>query len=169
MICSARLARAKRRYCSACRDSGLTMILIARAPHTLFRSIEQSCLGSRRYKEHPRHTGSDKTLPKVSLPQRTTAESCDMVARGLFLASLFALALGNPLARRAMQVHETRDEIPEGFVQQGPAAPDTVLNLRIALRQSDPQGLEDKLMAVSTPGNELYGQHLTKEEVCHAP
>ena len=88
-----------------------------------------------------------------------------MVAIGLFLVSLFAVALANPLARRAMKVHETRDEIPEGFVQQGPASSDTVLNFRIGLKQSDPSGLEAKLMEVSTPGNKLYGQHLTKEEV----
>ena len=88
-----------------------------------------------------------------------------MVATGLFLASLFAVALGNPMARRAMRVHESREEIPEGFLKQGPASPDTVLNLRIALKQADADGLTDKLMAVSTPGNALYGQHLSKEEV----
>lgn len=88
-----------------------------------------------------------------------------MVAKGLFFASLFALALANPLSRRTMAVHEQRDEVPEGFVKQGPASADTVLNLRIALKQTDPAGLEDRLMAVSTPGSLVYGQHLTKEEV----
>ena len=88
-----------------------------------------------------------------------------MVAANILAFSLFAMAMANPMQRRAMKVHETRDEIPEGFVQQGPASPDTVLNFRIGLKQSDPSGLEAKLMEVSTPGNKLYGQHLTKEEV----
>ena len=88
-----------------------------------------------------------------------------MVATGLFLASLFALALGNPVTRRAMTVHESRSEVPEGFVKQGPAPADTVLNMRIALKQFDPAGLEDALMAVSTPGNARFGKHLTKDQV----
>lgn len=88
-----------------------------------------------------------------------------MVATGFFLVSLFAAALGNPLARRAMRVHESRASLPTGFVQAGPANPDAVLNMRIALTQSDPTGLEQALLEVSTPGNKLYGQHLSKEEV----
>ena len=87
-----------------------------------------------------------------------------MVASGLLFASLFALALANPLTRRAMKVHETQ-VTPEGFVQKSAAAPDTVLNMRIALTQRDRDGLINALMDVSTPGNALYGQHLTKEEV----
>lgn len=87
-----------------------------------------------------------------------------MVSSTLFLASLVALTLGDPLARRAMVVHETQ-VLPEGFSTRGAAAPETMLNLRIALAQSDPDGLIASLMDVSTPGNALYGQHLTKEEV----
>ncbi|KIP08461.1 hypothetical protein PHLGIDRAFT_508562 [Phlebiopsis gigantea 11061_1 CR5-6] len=88
-----------------------------------------------------------------------------MVATGLFLASLIALTLGNPVTRRAMTVHESRSEVPEGFVKQGSAPADTVLNMRIALKQFDPAGLEDALMAVSTPGNARFGKHLTKDQV----
>ena len=87
-----------------------------------------------------------------------------MVASALFLASLVALALGNMPARRAMVVHEAQ-VLPEGFSSRGAASPETMLNLRIALAQSDPDGLIASLMDVSTPGNALYGQHLTKEEV----
>lgn len=89
-----------------------------------------------------------------------------MVATGFFLVSLFALAMGNPLVKRAMKVHESRPDTPEGFTKQTPAAADTPIQLRIALKQSDPEGLEKIAMDVSTPGNALYGQHLTKEEVC---
>ena len=81
-----------------------------------------------------------------------------------FVACLAALAYGKPVAR-SMQVHETRVRVPEAFSLKGPASPETMLNLRIALVQSDPAGLEKALMDVSTPGNALYGQHLSKEEV----
>ncbi|KAI0344586.1 family S53 protease [Trametopsis cervina] len=88
-----------------------------------------------------------------------------MVATRLFIASLVALAAGNPLTGRSMRVHESRTRLPRGFVKAGSASPDTVLNLRIALKQNNAEGLEEALMDVSTPGNALYGQHLTKEEV----
>ncbi|RPD63795.1 family S53 protease [Lentinus tigrinus ALCF2SS1-6] len=64
-----------------------------------------------------------------------------------------------------MQVHETRAQVPNAFALKGPASPDTMLDLRVALVNSDIAGLEKALMDVSTPGNALYGQHLTKEEV----
>ncbi|KAI0689958.1 family S53 protease [Cytidiella melzeri] len=64
-----------------------------------------------------------------------------------------------------MQVHESRTSLPEGFVQDGPADANAVMNMRIALTQNNAAGLEKALMDVSTPGNALYGQHLTKEEV----
>ncbi|KAI0344587.1 family S53 protease [Trametopsis cervina] len=88
-----------------------------------------------------------------------------MVATRLFIASLVALAAGNPLTGRSMRVHESRTSLPDGFVKAGSASPDTVLNLRIALKQNNAAGLEKALMDVSTPGNALYGQHLSKEEV----
>ena len=88
-----------------------------------------------------------------------------MVATGFFLASLFATALGNPLGRRAMTVHESRSEVPEGFVNQGAASPDTVLNLRIALTQNNPSGLETTLLDISDPKSDNYGKWLTKEQV----
>lgn len=90
-----------------------------------------------------------------------------MVSRyGLFVALFSSLVLSKPLARSAMQVHEARQAAPNGFELSGPASPDTVLSLRIALVQSDIAGLIDALYDVSTPSNAKYGQHLTKAEVC---
>ncbi|KAI0367268.1 family S53 protease [Pilatotrama ljubarskyi] len=81
------------------------------------------------------------------------------------LVSYFAVvASGKPLARR-MQVHETRSHIPPAFQEVGPAPPDAVLNLRVALVQGNFAGLEKALMDVSTPGSPSYGQHLSKAEV----
>ncbi|THH32184.1 hypothetical protein EUX98_g1978 [Antrodiella citrinella] len=73
--------------------------------------------------------------------------------------------MGNPLGRRTMQLHESRSEIPDGFVNSGSASPGSVLKLRIALAQNDPAGLTAALLDVSEPTSANFRQHLTKEEV----
>ena len=83
----------------------------------------------------------------------------------ILLATLFTLAAAKPMGRSAMVTHESRTNVPSGFVQNGAASPDTQLKLRIALVQNNPSGLIDSLYAVSTPGSASYGQHLSKEEV----
>lgn len=88
-----------------------------------------------------------------------------MVAANILAFSLFAMAMANPMQRRAMKVHEVRPEVPAGFVKVATASPSTTLRMRIALAQSNPSGLTDALMDVSTPDSANYGQHLTKEEV----
>lgn len=90
-----------------------------------------------------------------------------MVALGLFFASLIALASASPLFSQ-LTLHESRDGVPEGFVASGKPDPSTQLNLRIALVQNDPAGLEKALMDVSTPSSALYGQHLSKVSSSHA-
>lgn len=87
-----------------------------------------------------------------------------MVAVAFLAASLFTLALGKPLARN-MRIHERRDSPPAGYALTGAASPDTVLNVRIALAQSNPAGLEEALYDVSTPSSPNYGKHLSKQEV----
>ena len=97
---------------------------------------------------------------------RLTAAAADtmMFSRALAAICLLAVAYAKPVARN-MRVHERRADVPASFTPVGAAAPETMLKLRIQLAQSDIAGLEDALMAVSTPGNSLYGQHLTAEEV----
>ena len=87
-----------------------------------------------------------------------------MISIGFVFTSLLALAAANPVARN-MVVHESRDAIPRGFVAKGEAHPDTKINLRIALKQTDMATLEERLYAVSDPKSPEYGQHLTKEQV----
>jgi tripeptidyl-peptidase I len=89
-----------------------------------------------------------------------------MVAAGLLVASLVTLVCATPLARDGLVVFEQIASAPDGFVHNGPASGTTELNLRIALVSSDMEGLEKALYDVSTPSSELYGQHLSKEEVC---
>ncbi|KAI0927799.1 hypothetical protein AcW1_005225 [Taiwanofungus camphoratus] len=87
-----------------------------------------------------------------------------MVRTGFLIASLFTLALGKPVSR-SLHVHERRDAAPQGYTLTAPASPDTVLNLRIALAQNDPDGLIKALYDVSTPSSPTYGHHLSKDEV----
>ncbi|KAI0294255.1 subtilisin-like protein [Multifurca ochricompacta] len=63
-----------------------------------------------------------------------------------------------------MVQHELIDLVPSGFVSKGPAPTSQVLKLRLALVQNNIKGLEDALMAVSSPGSPKYRQFLTKEE-----
>ena len=63
-------------------------------------------------------------------------------------------------------VRESITSAPDGFTQVSPAPGDQILNLRIALANSNMDGLVEVFYAVSTPGNPSYGQHLSKEEVC---
>ncbi|KAI0066344.1 subtilisin-like protein [Artomyces pyxidatus] len=88
-----------------------------------------------------------------------------MVKVALALASLFALTFAKPHAKRDLRLHERRDDVPDGFTNNGPASGDTPLRLRIALKQNNIEGLQDALMDVSTPTSANYGQHLTLEEV----
>lgn len=87
-----------------------------------------------------------------------------MLSSALLVTCLAVFTYGK-FAARSTVVHETREHAPEAFRQKGSAPPDTVLNLRNALVQNDIQGLQKALLDVSTPGNALYGQHLSKEEV----
>ncbi|KAI0761499.1 family S53 protease [Trametes elegans] len=87
-----------------------------------------------------------------------------MVATGLFVASLLALALGKPMGRN-LQVHEARENIPVGFKLHGAAPADKTLKLRLALVQNNFAGLEERLYDVSTPFSSDHGNHLSKDEV----
>ena len=89
-----------------------------------------------------------------------------MISRVLVHSLCFALALSKPLMRDStMLVHESRETVPSGFTLQGPAALDSMLDLRVALVGSNSSGLEAALYDVSTPGSANYGKYLTKEQV----
>jgi tripeptidyl-peptidase I len=80
------------------------------------------------------------------------------------LASFAALVCANPVARN-MVLRDTRASAPVGFVSKGPAPAEQMLNLRIALKQGDAAGLEQRLLEVSHPENADFRQWLSKDEV----
>lgn len=89
-----------------------------------------------------------------------------MVASSLFFASLLAFTAAKPTARSSV-VHDKRAGVPSGFVAVGPAPESATINLRIGLFSNNIAGLEDALFAVSTPSSDLYGQHLSQDEVLY--
>jgi tripeptidyl-peptidase-1 len=60
---------------------------------------------------------------------------------------------------------ESLPEIPHGWTQE--SAPDTakLLKLWIAVRQQCAMESEQKHVDLSTPGHELYGKHMSREDV----
>ncbi|KAA1474745.1 family S53 protease [Dentipellis sp. KUC8613] len=88
-----------------------------------------------------------------------------MIASSFILASLLAFACASPLVSDNLHVHERRDGVPAGFVQDGPAPDGYTFTMRLALVENNRAGLEQKLYAVSTPDSADYGKHLSKEEV----
>ena len=82
----------------------------------------------------------------------------------LLLTAFVSAVSASPLFRNLV-LHEERNGVPNGFVKVSDAAANQMMNFSIALENSDMAGLKEKLYSVSTPGSELYGQHLSKEEV----
>lgn len=85
---------------------------------------------------------------------------------GLVGLLLPTVALGSS-SRRDMQLHEYRTEPSSGYIAIGPAPPETVLTLRLALVQNNLTNLVDTLYDVSTPSSPNYGAYLSKEEVSY--
>ncbi|OJT13754.1 Tripeptidyl-peptidase SED2 [Trametes pubescens] len=88
-----------------------------------------------------------------------------LVASRLLAFVSFGIAAASPLATTTFRVHELRSAVPSGYTEIGPASPQTTLSLRLALAQSDPEGVADALYRVSNPDSDSYGQYLSREEV----
>ncbi|KAJ3529606.1 hypothetical protein NM688_g7833 [Phlebia brevispora] len=88
---------------------------------------------------------------------------CILVAAALLFALAFAKRHHGH--RAEMTLHEYITSIPPGFVDNGPADPNSVLDLRIALAQSGKDGLIEMFHNVSMPGHPSFGQYLSSEDV----
>ncbi|TVY28234.1 Tripeptidyl-peptidase sed4 [Lachnellula hyalina] len=75
--------------------------------------------------------------------------------------AVFAALLSPTLAA----VHEQLVALPLGWSEVATPADDQILTLSIGLAQQNIDQLESKLLAVSTPGNAEYGQHLDVDDV----
>ncbi|KAL1737918.1 Pro-kumamolisin, activation domain-containing protein, partial [Schizophyllum fasciatum] len=81
------------------------------------------------------------------------------------VAALVLNVLGTPTPRAGLRLYEKRDALPSDFVSSGAAPPDTMLDMRIALKMANRDGLEGALFDVSTPSSANYGKHLSMDEV----
>lgn len=75
--------------------------------------------------------------------------------------ALFAALLSPTLAA----VHEQLAALPLGWSEVATPSDGQILTLSIGLAQQNIDQLESKLLAVSTPGNAEYGQHLDVDDV----
>ncbi|KAF7346621.1 Family S53 protease-like protein [Mycena sanguinolenta] len=78
------------------------------------------------------------------------------------LATFFAIICA---VSGSLVVHESRRAAPTGFFSQGPAPATDVLTLRFGLTPNNLGGLQEKLVAISTPGSSEFRQWLSKDEV----
>lgn len=104
----------------------------------------------------PPHTSSSNAMVVVNFTRLVVLVSACVGVASFAVAS-------------TLQLHEVRKGIPAGFSLHGAASPDTVLNLGMALVQSNFAGLEERLYDVSTPSSANYGKHLSKAEVSRYP
>ena len=91
-----------------------------------------------------------------------------MFAKFLWLAVWVGLACASPVANVNFRLHESSKNVPQGFTAVGPAPLQSMISLRLALAQSNADGVVDALYSVSDPSSPQYGQHKTKEEVGHS-
>ncbi|KZP29429.1 family S53 protease [Athelia psychrophila] len=82
----------------------------------------------------------------------------------IIVTALCGAAFGIP-ASRDLVVHEAISSVPRGFSTGTPASRDLLLNLRFALAQNNMNGLEQVLYDISTPASDMYGKHLTLDEL----
>ncbi|CZS97030.1 related to Probable tripeptidyl-peptidase SED2 [Rhynchosporium agropyri] len=78
-------------------------------------------------------------------------------------------ALPSPTSRQdtygSYQVIENKTEVPSGWMYQGPANSNTILPLRLIVKSPEGDRLSNKLLEISTPGHEDYGNYLSQHEL----
>ena len=87
------------------------------------------------------------------------------LTRGLALLSLVLAAYASSPLASSLVRHESRSELPAGWHQAHRASADSILPLRVGLRQPNLHELESLLLDVSHPESPNYGQHWEPERV----
>lgn len=62
-------------------------------------------------------------------------------------------------------VHERRQIMPEGWNWHSRMPPGRVLPMRVALKQSRIEDLDEQLMKISSPGSEEFGKHWSYKKI----
>lgn len=87
------------------------------------------------------------------------------LTRGLALVSLVLAAYTSSPLASSLVSHESRSELPAGWYQAHRASADSILPLRVGLKQPNLHELESLLLDVSHPESSNYGQHWEPERV----
>lgn len=85
--------------------------------------------------------------------------------RILPLISLYLSLAPSTSATTNAALHEQLATVPVGWTEVGAPADNDTLVLQVALVQQNLEELDARIMAVSTPGNALYGQHMDSDAV----
>ena len=85
--------------------------------------------------------------------------------RILPLISLYLSLAPSTSAAANAALHEQLAAVPTGWTQVGAPTENETLVLQVALVQQNLEELEARILAVSTPGNALYGQHMDSDAV----
>jgi tripeptidyl-peptidase I len=62
-------------------------------------------------------------------------------------------------------VFESLHDVPTGFKRAAIPDPSTIIPLKISLVQPRKDAFEQRVMEISTPGHELYGEHMNRLEI----
>ncbi|KAH8693965.1 peptidase S8/S53 domain-containing protein [Talaromyces proteolyticus] len=68
-------------------------------------------------------------------------------------------------ASEQYDVVEQLQRVPDGWVQGSRPQPSMLMQFRLAIRQPRAHEFEQLVMKIATPGNELYGQHMKRDDV----
>lgn len=65
----------------------------------------------------------------------------------------------------SFEIIERLPGVPKGWTENGVPPPSTLMRFHMAIRNDRMAEFEQRVVDISTPGNQLYGQHMARDEV----
>ncbi|KAL8808828.1 MAG: hypothetical protein Q9223_003671 [Gallowayella weberi] len=81
------------------------------------------------------------------------------------IATVFTPSSAVPAPLAELTPLESLREVPQGWHQGGSPPADQRLRFRIALRQENAYDFEQHVLAISTPGDPKYGEHMNRDDL----
>ncbi|KAH6694775.1 peptidase S8/S53 domain-containing protein [Leptodontidium sp. MPI-SDFR-AT-0119] len=91
----------------------------------------------------------------------------DVLALGLWICFTTSFTAAVAVSPRNWKnvLHERRHVPPSGWMKRSRVSPEVEIPIRIALKQSNLENLEEHLLSVSTPGSKEYGKHWSHRRI----
>ncbi|KKA20298.1 Tripeptidyl-peptidase I [Rasamsonia emersonii CBS 393.64] len=67
--------------------------------------------------------------------------------------------------RRKYEIVERLQTVPDGWIRGSPPSPSTLMQFRLAIRQERAAEFEQLAINIATPGHEMYGKHMKRDEI----